>query len=249
VLVLPPLDQPTLERLNSFAEPGRQAEVAEFTLTQAALYEGVAHGQRVADVIGFLEERSEQPLPQNVRYTLEAWNRAFEQVQIVQNSTLLEGTSGILDQLQVTRELAPYVVRRLAPTRLLLADTKAVEQVLAQLGELPFTINYVGDLGTPLQVSADGIITQNNNTNHLLLTVALRRMAEALPDGSFRLTSERVRTAVAEVSDGLTGILKWLRTYAGELPAELVARLKLWALPTSDIALEQPLLLRLPGIC
>lgn len=246
LLVLPPLDEPTLERLNSFAEPVRQAEVAEFTLTQPALYAAVARGIAVVDVIDFLEQRSEQPLPQNVRYTLESWNRAFNQVQIVQHVALLEGLDTIVDQLQAMSELTPFVLRRLAPNRLLLWDAKGVEHVLAGLGELPFAINYVGDIGTPLQVTADGIITQDSDTSHLLLPIALRRIAEPLADGSFQLTPQTVRAAVAEAPDGLTGIIKWLRTYARELPAELVARLKLWALPPTDVVLEQPLLLRLP---
>ena len=246
LLVLPPLDQSTLNRLNSFAEPVRQAEVAEFTLTQPTLYAAVARGTAVTDVIKYLEERSEQPLPQNVRYTLESWSRAFNQVQIVQQVALLEGMDTVVEQLQGMSELKPFVLRRLAPTRLLLSDAKDVEHVLAGLGELPFTINYVGDVGTPLQVTADGIITQNRETSHLLLPVALRRIAEPVADGSFQLTPQRVRAAVAVVPDGLTGIIKWLRTYAGELPADLVARLRLWALPATDVALEQPLLLRLP---
>ncbi|MDP9316450.1 MAG: helicase-associated domain-containing protein [Chloroflexota bacterium] len=246
LLLLPPLDQATLERLNAVAEQVRLAEVAEYKLTQAALYAAVLRGVVVADVIRFLEERGAQPLPQNVRYTVEAWSSAFEQVRILQQAVLLEGSAAILDQLQATPALLPFVVRRLGPTRLLLAEANEVERVLAGLGEIPLTINYLGEVGPLLQVTADGLITQSGVANHLLLPLALRRIAEPLADGAFQLTPERVRTAVKGTPDGLTGLIKWLRLYAGELPAELVARLKLWSLPVAEVAFEQPLLLRLP---
>ncbi len=246
LLLLPPLDQATLERLHDVAEQVRLAEVAEYKLTQAALYGAVSRGAVVAEVINFLEERSEQPLPQNIRYTLEAWSRAFDQVRILQQAVLLESAPAILDQLQATPELKPFVLRRLGPTRLVLAEADAVERALAGLGEIPWIINYAGDPGTLLQVTADGMITQNDAANHLLLPLALRRIAEPQADGAFQLTPERVRAAVKGTPDGLTGLIKWLRSYAGELPTDLVARLKLWSLPVDEVAFEQPLLLRIP---
>jgi hypothetical protein len=41
-------------------------------------------------------------------------------------------------------------------------------------------------------------------------------------------------------------VLKWLRTFGGELPPDLLARLRIWAMPQDSVVLEQPLLLRLP---
>jgi hypothetical protein len=248
VLLLPPLDAPTLQRLRELTETVRIAEVAEFKLTQSALFHAVQQGVTVPEVIAFLEERSEQPLPQNVRYTLSSWTRVFEQVRVYAGAVLIEGAAPLLDRLQEDPRLAPLVLRRLSSQRLLLKQGPAVEQTLAALDELPLAFHY-HESQSRLQFSIDsaGTLTPNPATADLLLPIRLRHVAEPLEDGRFQLTPERVRAAVAATPDGLTGVLKWLRTHGGELPADLLARLRIWAMPQDAVALEQPLLLRLPS--
>ncbi|HEY0606624.1 MAG TPA: helicase-associated domain-containing protein [Herpetosiphonaceae bacterium] len=247
LLLLPPLDDSSLQRLREFSETVRIAEVAEFKLTQAALFRAVQQGTAVAEVIAFLEQRSEQPLPQNVHYTLGAWARVFEQVRIYADAVLVEGTADLLDRLQADARLAALVIRRLTPQRLLLKNGALVEQTLATLDELPLVIPYAAAQSRlQFSIDADGMLTPSSSAD-LLLPVRLRRVAEPLADGRFQLTPERIRSAVAATPDGLTGVLKWLRTHGGDLPADLLARLKIWALPKDSVALEQPLLLRLPA--
>jgi hypothetical protein len=246
VLQLPPVDEPTLKQLQAVAEQVRIAEVAEFKLTQAALYHAVQRGATVAGTIAFLEQRSEQPLPQNVRYSLESWGRAFERTRVLQGAAIVEGQPAVLDELVALPAIATLVVRRLGPERLLLVDAAAAAKALTAAGELPGVTDYARGLGAPLAVTADGRITPDARANHLLAPLALGRVAERLDDGTFQLTPRSVRAAVASTPDGLTGLLKWLRGVSAPLPPELVARLKLWAVPQSDVALEQPLLLRLP---
>jgi|GEM_PF-3923596 len=247
VLLLPPLDEPTLQRLSSFAETVRITEVAEFRLTQQALHRAVTQGETVAAVISFLEARSEQPLPQNVRYTLDSWDQVFGQVQLYQSAAILEGPATVLDRLEVMPELAGLVVRRLSPERLVLRDAAQAEQRLVALGELPLAVRYDTQSGQHrFVVDVIGTITPTGSTADLLLPLALRRIAEPLGDGRFQLTPERLRTAVEVTPDGLTGILKWLRANGGDLPADLVTRLRVWSLSADAVALEQPLLLTLP---
>lgn len=247
LLLLPPLDDSSLQQLREFSETVRVAEVAEFKLTQAALFRAVQQGTTVANVIAFLEARSEQPLPQNVHYTLGSWARVFEQVRVYASAVLVEGAADLLDRLQADSRLQALVIRRLTPQRLLLKNGPLVEQILAALDELPLVIPYTAAASRfQFSIDADGILTPNP-TADLLLPIRLRRVAEPLADGRFQLTPERVRAAVAATPDGLTGVLKWLRTHGGDLPANLLARLKIWSLPKESVALEQPLLLRLPA--
>lgn len=246
VLALPPLDEPTLARLGSFAEKIRIAEVGEFRLTQAALFAAVERGADVAETIGFLEQRSGVPLPQNVRYTLNDWAKAFAQVRLYRDAALLEGSPALLDELERAPSIAPLVVRRLTPERLLLSSAVAAERALVALDELPQLIDYGATVGRArFTLAADNTITPD--ANDLLLPLALRRIAEPRADGRFQLTPERVRAAVADAPDGLTGLLKWLRENSGPLSAEMVGRLRVWTLSRDAVVLEQPLLLRLPA--
>ena len=246
VLILPPIDAPTLLQLQRIAEPVRLGEVAEFKLTQAALYAAAQRGTSVPEAVAFLEERSEQPLPQNVHYSLDGWRRAFEQVRLLRSAALLEGPADVLDELAAHPAVAPLVVRRVGSEWLLLRDAAAVEQALIAAGEIPLLTEYAADSVPPAAVSEEGRIEVDRRANHLLLPLALRRVAEPVGDGSFQLTPQSVRAAIAATPDGLTGLLKWLRGITTTLPPQLVARLKLWDTPADAVALERPILLRLP---
>lgn len=244
LLLLPPLDAPTLERLQAIAEPVRIAEAAEFRLTQATAYAAAQRGESPATIMAFLEQRSGAPLPQNVRYTLGAWERAFGQIRFHTQALVVDGPPALLDRLAADALLAPLVLRRLAPERLLLRDAATVRQRLAELDEIPALQRY-DVVGAPVcQIDAEGLLTPHSDD--LLLPLRLQRIAEPLADGRYRLTPQRVRAAVAAAPDGLTGVLKSLRALAGELPEALVARLRLWALPPDAVRLEQPLLLDVP---
>jgi hypothetical protein len=246
VLALPPLDEPTLARLSSFAETIKLAEVGEFKLTQPALFAAVERGADVAALIRFLEERSGAALPQNVRYTLNDWAKAFVQVRLYREAAVLEAEPALLDRLEADATIAPLVVRRLAPGRLLLNNAAAVERALVALDELPQLIDYAATAQrVRFTLAADDTITPD--ANDLLLPLALRRIAEPRADGRFQLSPERVRAAVADAPDGLTGLLKWLRENGGPLSTEMVSRLRVWTLSRDAVALEQPLLLRLPA--
>jgi hypothetical protein len=247
VLLLPPLDEPSLAFLSAATEVVRRGEVAEFKLTQESLYAAVERGTSVPDVITFLEARSEQPLPQNVRYTLDSWARSFGQLRIFRRAAVIQGDSESLDRLVAQPALANLIVRRPRSDLLVIADAVAAERALAAIGELPFITDYAETGEAYLQITEYGVITVVSKTHHLLLPLMLRRIAEPLADGQFQLTRERVQAAVASAPDGLTGLIKWLRSAAVELPAELVARIRLWTIPNTEVKLEQPLLLHVPA--
>lgn len=246
VLLLPPLDPALIERVGGFAEQVRVAEIAEFRLTQAALFNAVERGERGDQIVAFLEERSGGALPQNVRYALDSWSAGFEQVLVLTHAALIEAEPSLIERIVADDRIAPLVVRRIADDRLLLRDTEAAEQALAAIDEIPHRYSYDQPSSeTELRLHPDGTI--DLISENLRLPIALRRIGEPAGDRRFRLTPERVRATVESAPDGLTGLLKWLRQHGGEPPAPLVQRLRIWSLPPDSVALEQPLLLRLPA--
>jgi hypothetical protein len=244
LLLLPPLDEPTVSRLSAIAEPVRVAETAEFRLTQAALYEAARRGESVAAIVAWLESRAGAPLPQNVRYSLDSWARSFEQVQVRRDAVLVEGPAEQIDRLLRDSQIAALALRRLDAERVLLRESATVARRVEELGEIVTHTRYGEGAPPRCRLLPDGTIAPESED--LLVRVALRRVAEPLQDGRWLLTPDRVREAAAATPDGITGVLKQLRELAGEIPAELSARLRLWALPPGAIRVEQPLLLRLP---
>jgi hypothetical protein len=162
----------------------------------------------------------------------------------VRDAALLEGEAELLDRLAADERIAPLVLRRLSATRLLLRDAPRAQQGLVGGGEIPTIMDYAAQTGPRFDITPDGTIEVQHHD--LLLPIELRRIAEPVDAYRWQISPERVRAAVAALPDGLTGLIKWLRSDSAGVPPEVVTRLRTWALPPDAIGWEQPLLLHLP---
>ncbi len=113
-----------LAQLDEFAERRSLDRAATYRLTQAALVSGLDHGwtgQRVLDV---LEATNGNPLPQNVRFSLEEWIGRYEALTLREHATLIEADSEAqLDRWLANPEIAPLLGRRLNATTVLAPKT------------------------------------------------------------------------------------------------------------------------------
>ncbi len=250
LLLLPPFDEATRSRLDSIAEPVRIGETGEWRLTQARWHAALERGASSGELIAWLTERGGAALPQNVRYSLDEWTRLGEQVTLWQTAAVLVGPADHLDRLQAQPELQALVITRAAPDRLVLRNPGLAARIVAAGPDVqPFLRRYDHPV-TPAQmiVDADGTITLirrgASSAGNLVLPITLDRFCRPLADGRFQLDQERFRQAVAQMPDGVTGILQFLRANAHVIPPEVVTRLRLWADPT-PLAVDRPVLLRL----
>ncbi len=251
ILLLPPFDDATLARLDVIAERVRIGETAEWRLTHARWHAAIEQGHSATELAHWLAERGGTALPQNVSYTLAEWARLGRQAVLWETASVILGAPEELDRLSASPELSPLVVMRAAPDRLLLRDGAAVEKTLVALGETPLVQRYDRPFaGFSISVSEEGVISLVRrgaaSGGNLLVPIALERFCRPLGGGRYQIDPDRLRHAIVQSPDGVTGILHFLRANARSLPPAIVTRLKVLGQPAS-LVIERPLLLRLPA--
>lgn len=249
LLLLPPFDEVTVSRLDAVADRVRSEETLEWRLAEERWKAAVHANKAGPALVEWLAERAGAPLPQNVSYTLQEWSRQACQVVLWQNAAVITGPAEMLDRLAALPDVAALALDRPAPDRLVLSSGPAAQRALAAAGENVLERRYDRPARrAQIHVSADGVIEiarqGKQAAGNLLVPIVLARFCEPSGDGRYRLDRDRWQRAVANMPDGVTGLLQWLRVQAQSLPPALVTRLKLWADP-APIRLDQPLLLRL----
>jgi len=90
-------------------------------LTSTSIQSAIAYGIDAGQILSFLDSILAQPLPTNVRTTMEDWARKARPVALT-NGTLLTCTDEVT--ASTLARLAGTKIQRLGPTQLFLSDRK-----------------------------------------------------------------------------------------------------------------------------
>jgi hypothetical protein len=140
IIAYPPLTAPEMLLLDSCAREESLDAVARYRLTAAEYARAHRLGWRAEDVAARLESLVGTALPQNVRTTLDDWERNAERLRLTSGATLLTVPEAkLLDALLADPATAAWVVRRISPLHALLASdaAPAVRAWLLRKGVLP----------------------------------------------------------------------------------------------------------------
>jgi hypothetical protein len=161
IIAFPPLTGPVLAILNACAEEVALERTARFRLTRRAFAIARRRHWNAMSLSQRLESEAGTPLPENVRVTLDDWERQAERLRVTPNIRLLEvRESSLLDALLADRSMASHIRQRITSVTAVVSP-EGVADVRAWLlrhGELP----AVKDLGAnappdaPLPESSDG---------------------------------------------------------------------------------------------
>ena len=106
-----------LVELDRFAERVRMDRAALYRLTRADLCRGLQGGLTLDDITRRLEACNAGPLPQNVAYSLEEWERLYNRIHVHRSISLIEAADDAelrsfrtLPELKHAREVAPRVL-------------------------------------------------------------------------------------------------------------------------------------------
>jgi hypothetical protein len=106
-----------VSQLDVFADQRTLDRAAVYYLSRHSVARGLEQGMRAADIITFLELHARTSLPQNVRASIEDWERQYERIQVRKGACLLEvDEPGQLDWLLAEPKAAPLLLSRLSPT-------------------------------------------------------------------------------------------------------------------------------------
>ncbi len=229
VVVMAPFDDEILLALDHFARAIKEGDhVITYEISRISVYNGQKTGWPVERAITWLETISKQPLPQNVRRSLEEWEALHQRITIRQHVNLLETAApAVADQLEPA--LAD-LVRRTAPT-VFLSKVKGdqLAQNLRQEGWLPLR-TPAGITAAPnsVTIDRDGRVVYNHPTPSIYAQGIIAPLSVETGHGR-ELTPTQVKANIAG-KDGLEKLLASLAAiHAGPLPDALVVKLKAWS--------------------
>jgi hypothetical protein len=142
--VPPPANLYTRFQLERFAEaqgsPGPTSDMdpGRYQLTVGSLGRAMARGIRIEQVLAFLQQAGERPVPANVAGQLRLWAGRFGQVQLEEVALLRVKSERVLKDLTVLPETRPLIGKILSPTTALVRkrDLPRLRKELRALGYL-----------------------------------------------------------------------------------------------------------------
>lgn len=225
-----------LAELDSFAERRALDRAATYRLTQAALARGLDRGWTGARVLKALESANLGPLPQNVRYSLDAWIRLYESLSVREAACLLEADDADqLDTWLADPNLAKLLGDRLGPT-VVRVPRRRVEPVLKYcegLGQPIWVVDYAEQPIGILTLSEPDLIELDAEQAEPYVRYRIEAFSEpAGQTGStllYRVTESSVRRA-GRMGWRQPQIRDFLSLAANSsLPADLAVRICGWA--------------------
>jgi hypothetical protein len=138
VQVPAPVNLYTRFQLERFADL-ESTEPCRYALTVGGLGRGLARGIRVEQVLAFLQQASEAPVPVNVAGQLRLWAERFGQVELEETVLLTVKNERVLRELFALPQVRPLIGQVLSPTtaQILSKNLPRLRRELAALGYLP----------------------------------------------------------------------------------------------------------------
>jgi hypothetical protein len=134
----PPASLYTRFQLERFTDL-EPAEPCTYRLTIGSLHRALARDIQVEQVLAFLQQASQQPVPANVAGQLRLWAGRFGQVSLEEVALLQVKSERTLKDLTVLPETRPLIAKILSPTSALVRkhDLPRLKKELRSLGYLP----------------------------------------------------------------------------------------------------------------
>jgi hypothetical protein len=132
--------------LSAFTELIALDRASSYRISQHGIERGLMAGLTIGQMTGFLEQQSEEPLPQNVAFEIEQWARAFRRVRTREAVVLEPDIRGSAAQIAEALQADGLRVELLPRHRLLVlvpdgedADqwSRTVDERLRALGQTP----------------------------------------------------------------------------------------------------------------
>ncbi len=262
VVVLAPIAEGLLVRLDTFAERISLEHIAQYRLTKASVTQAIQRDIHVDAMLAVLASAAEADLPQNVRYSLEEWERQARRVEVWPSTTLLEvEDSSLLDRFFADPALQPLFRRRLTPqlVEVVPAQLSAVQELLWQQHYLPARSVVPEHALTQVQpltahepqwkLYEDGLLSPFYAVlDFYLIAEAMLFCERDASTGWLRITADSLQRALDDEIT-LTQIIDFLQHYCVDgIPGVFLIRLKLWGggyAKSPQIYVEHAPLLRL----
>ncbi len=252
LLAIGPVPLRVLANLERVAVREKQDQgVITYRITRESIYQAFQHGETLAEIKGYLEDATGQPLPQNIARSLEEWTDQHQRILVRRDIQILQvASSETLGRLLDDPVVARYLHRLDEKTAWIkMKDSPIVEERLRALEILPsHSMDHAKDLVNSLRWDGEYLVSRTPLPS-LYVIGTMQLIAEtAKAHQSFfnwALTPESVRDAVTS-GWKLVDILKTVETMTGQsLSQEWEKKLKAWGKYYGDGNTAQVRLVRL----
>jgi len=139
VLVPATVDPSILWHLEHMADLAKPDQMLIYRITRQSVYRALVRGMGARDIMDFLETYSRNPLPQNVRYSVEEWCRGYGRLEFIDAVVLRCETEDLANQVKALKRLQPIILGAIGPCHLLIDRSRHEEaiQVLEEEGYMP----------------------------------------------------------------------------------------------------------------
>lgn len=144
-----------LWELSSFCELAKFDVCLTFLLTRESIYQALAGGKHIQQLLQFLRDHSRAPIPQNVEFTLSRWASEYGSLYFMRPLILHCETAATAAQIAKSPRLAPYVLAMLSPCDIVL-DPNSLDEFTEKLKEEGY-MPSPGLLDRPAHSAFDGV--------------------------------------------------------------------------------------------
>ncbi|MFP4394003.1 MAG: helicase-associated domain-containing protein [Anaerolineales bacterium] len=230
ILAMGPAPLSVLAQLELMAEREKVGKgVIEYRLTRESVYQAFQRDFTENRLREFLDEITEQPLPQNVARSLEEWGAQHERIVLRRDICILQVDEAEILEMLLKDEKIHLYLNRLDERTAWTPSAKAakVRERLWELEYLP-TVSHGPEKDLPRSLQwDDNVLRPRHPLPSLYVTGTMRRIADEV-DGHWELTSDSVETAAAMGMD-VPDIIALLERMTGEsMSADWEKRLKAW---------------------
>ncbi len=126
-------------RLEQIADLVSRDLVFRYRITRESVYRGLKWGVTLKQMLAFLREGSERPLPQNVLHSLQTWSDQYGNVSFADVMLMRCSTEQIAQEIRLAPEIASLVRGTVGPQNLIISrkDYPRILRLLERNGYLP----------------------------------------------------------------------------------------------------------------
>ena len=133
------LDPSIRWELGKIADLVRINEEVVYKLSRQSIYHTLQEGKSVEDIMSFLEEHVEHPIPENVRETIIEWTSTYGRISFVDTLLLRCDAVSLAKELKESKKISKFLIEQIAPTYFIInrKDHAKLVEVLEEEDYMP----------------------------------------------------------------------------------------------------------------
>lgn len=133
------LDSSVRWELGKIAELIRVNDEVVYKLSRQSVYHTLQEGKSVEDIMAFLDEHAERPIPENVRETIVDWTSTYGRISFIDALMLRCDTPALAKEIKESKKLSKFLIEQIAPTYFIIQrkDHDKLVEVLEEEDYMP----------------------------------------------------------------------------------------------------------------